>query len=293
MFFSKKTSPWVPLTSEIVNLFDAYLINHELFLNNLGTRIRQSGGWFGNLPKWNFFGLVSEAQQKLEGIFACNKQGFASIHLAHEGSKREFYARELGKTKMFQSTPIRMLMGESSSIKAIIPQVNKPLEITMDYAMLVRAKEKPIPSLTSIDGFRSQQSSLKDYTDLLPLQIAYEKEEVVLPGHSIQIQQTKQYLKESLNNQLCVHGRYQNTLITKGMTNVRGRTLDQIGGVYTLPEYRNRGLGKRTMIELIRLIHQQEKDASLFVKNYNIPAISLYTRIGFTRAGNFSIAYFF
>lgn len=290
LFFGRKSSAWVPLTKDLAELFDAYLISHELFLNNLGTRIRQSGGWFGNLQKWYFLGILSESHQKLEGLFACNKQGFASIHLACE--QKEYFAKELSKTKIFQISPARMLMGDSLSLKSLIPYINQPLEITMDYAMLFRDKKKPLYQLPEKKGFTFKQSSLEDFSQLLPLQISYEQEEVVLPGHSIQLNQTRQYLKESLHRQICVHGIFENIITSKGMTNVQGRTLDQIGGVYTLPEYRNQGLGKRTMIELLRLIHHQEKDASLFVKKYNIPAISLYTNIGFSRAGDFSIAYF-
>jgi len=290
LIFGKKTSAWVPLSKDLADVFDAYLITHELFLNNLGTRIKQSGGWFGNLQKWYFLGILSESHQRLEGLFACNKQGFASIHLACE--QKEYFAKELSKTKVFQLAPVRMIMGESLSLKSIIPHIHRPLEITMDYAMLFRDKTKPLVQPVEVSGYTYKQSSLEDFAQLLPLQISYEKEEVVLPGHRIQINQTRQYLKESLHKQICVHGLLGNSIISKGMTNVQGRTLDQIGGVYTLPEYRNQGIGKHTMLHLLRLIHYLEKDASLFVKKYNIPAISLYTNIGFSRTGDFSIAYF-
>jgi GNAT superfamily N-acetyltransferase len=295
MFFSKKPSVWVPfshMSHDSSKLFDSYLITNELFLNNLSVRIRQSGGWFSNQQKWTLLAIVSEINHKLEGLFACNNQGFASIHITCKGSKLAEYSKELADSKLFQSSPIRMLMGETESVKSIVPYIKRPVEIIMDYEMLVRRKTTPLPTLSYTEGFKCIQSSSNDFTKLLPLQIAYEKEEVVLPGHSIQHLQSKRYLKDSLIKQICVHGVYQNQIITKGMTNVRGITIDQIGGVFTIPELRNRGLGKQTMVELLRLIHQQEKDASLFVKNYNIPAISLYTSIGFSKAGRFSIGYF-
>lgn len=64
-----------------------------------------------------------------------------------------------------------------------------------------------------------------------------------------------------------------------------------IWDVRIFEQYRNKGLGKQMMeecLELIRGVYSEYSSAILFVESNNIPAVKLYTSVGFKEiADNF------
>ncbi len=59
----------------------------------------------------------------------------------------------------------------------------------------------------------------------------------------------------------------------------------EIGGVYTFPEFRNRGYGRRIVDDIAIRIRQRGKVPVLQVDRENIPACRLYERAGWQRMG--------
>jgi ribosomal protein S18 acetylase RimI-like enzyme len=57
----------------------------------------------------------------------------------------------------------------------------------------------------------------------------------------------------------------------------------QIQGVYTVPAYRGRGVGTAGMAACCVLAFRQYPVLSLYVNDFNLPAVSLYERLGFSR----------
>jgi ribosomal protein S18 acetylase RimI-like enzyme len=57
----------------------------------------------------------------------------------------------------------------------------------------------------------------------------------------------------------------------------------QIQGVYVPPELRGRGVGKLAMAASCALAFDRHPNLSLYVNDFNAPAIALYERIGFRR----------
>lgn len=60
-------------------------------------------------------------------------------------------------------------------------------------------------------------------------------------------------------------------------------TTAQIQGVYTPPDLRGRGLATLGMAACCRLAFRRWPTLSLYVNDYNTPAVALYERLGFTR----------
>ena len=98
--------------------------------------------------------------------------------------------------------------------------------------------------------------------------------------------------KESLENNVVLYAEINGTPVAKAGTNARGFITDQIGGVFTKREERNKGIARIVMKYLLSLIFQEKRYASLFVKKHNTPAINLYKSLGFERVNDFRIAYF-
>jgi RimJ/RimL family protein N-acetyltransferase len=57
----------------------------------------------------------------------------------------------------------------------------------------------------------------------------------------------------------------------------------QIQGVFVPPELRGRGIGTRAMAACCQLAFQRHPSLSLYVNDFNRPAVALYERLGFRR----------
>ena len=76
---------------------------------------------------------------------------------------------------------------------------------------------------------------------LLPLQHAYEKEEVLLDPALFNDALSMRSLLQSLREEVHVVLEREGRPLAKAATNARGFTVDQIGGVYTVPTDRGKG----------------------------------------------------
>jgi ribosomal protein S18 acetylase RimI-like enzyme len=66
----------------------------------------------------------------------------------------------------------------------------------------------------------------------------------------------------------------------------------QLSGVYTPPERRNRGLARRGLAELCARLLVRSRAVCLFVNDFNVPALALYRRLGFTERAGWHSAFF-
>jgi predicted GNAT family acetyltransferase len=65
-----------------------------------------------------------------------------------------------------------------------------------------------------------------------------------------------------------------------------------IGGVFVLPEYRNRGVAGRLTAELSAELSRRGRNVTLFVKTWNAAARAAYVRAGFVKTGEYRICYY-
>ena len=143
-----------------------------------------------------------------------------------------------------------------------------------------------------VEGVTVRPAAPYDAEDLFPLQCGYELEEVVIdPAHFSDLQCMKM-LRYALRDELVYVAERQGVPLAKAATNARGFGVDQIGGVYTLPEERGKGIGGAVVDGLLRAVFAEKKAACLFVKKRNRPAIALYDRLGFTPATDYVITYY-
>jgi ribosomal protein S18 acetylase RimI-like enzyme len=131
-----------------------------------------------------------------------------------------------------------------------------------------------------------------DLDELLPLQEAYEREEVLTSLHSFNRAACRASLARALERQLVFAAWEDGVAVAKAGTNARGFGVDQVGGVYAMPERRGRGLASALMALLLSSIREAGRRPALFVKPGNAPARALYRSLGFEDLGDYRADYF-
>jgi ribosomal protein S18 acetylase RimI-like enzyme len=154
------------------------------------------------------------------------------------------------------------------------------------------SRQAQTPPRAEIPKLEIRWAKAADLCLILPMQEAYEKEEILFHEDDFSISKTRSELKLNLKTQLICLGFYEGQLIAKAGTNARGFTIDQIGGVYTRPDFRDKKIARTLVAHLMRHIFANGKTACLFVKKQNSPAIRLYSNLGFRIAENYRISYF-
>ncbi len=141
-------------------------------------------------------------------------------------------------------------------------------------------------------GLSIRRAGIGDAEALFPLQKLYEKEEVILTPSAFNDAQCMRLLKNSLREEIVLYAEMDGKPVAKAGTNARGYGVDQIGGVFTVPEERGKGLAAAVVSALLSIIFEEKGGACLFVKKKNSAAISLYSRLGFRTVGGYAISYF-
>lgn len=72
-------------------------------------------------------------------------------------------------------------------------------------------------------------------------------------------------------------------IVGQGLVEFEGAKVSLIGGIYTRPDYRGRGIGKIITRELVSRISRREQDIYLTVLDENTLAMNLYEKLGFER----------
>jgi len=188
------------------------------------------------------------------------------------------------------------VMGPVGEVTWLTGQLPFSPVATVDYHLMVQSRESfasaSRESVPGPPGLIIRTAYLRDYRALLPLQMRYELEEVVINRQRYSEQICRQHLKHALRHQLVLMAEQNGRVVAKAGTNARGFRTDQIGGVFTVENQRNSGIAFRVMEELLRRIYAEKQTVCLFVKKDNLPALSLYRKLGFRIGDGYQISYF-
>ena len=185
------------------------------------------------------------------------------------------------------------IMGKTADVVALTEWIGDSVAVQIDYLLLRRSARRPIFHSQRPDpAIRIEKPRPEEWKRLLPLQIAYEVEEVLLPGRKANPAVSKATLTESLATQKVLVAYYNGSVIGRVATNAIGYTTAQIGGVYTDPMWRGRGVARLLMTHLLRELRDEGRDASLFVKPENSAAMRLYQGLDFSFETDFRISYY-
>lgn len=280
----------IDITRKNISKAIGFCLPYEEFSVNLVSLLRQE--------ERKFFSVIKDARlfcsnEKIIGVACINDHGFF-IYCFNLSSDE--ICKSVISTFNFNS--IYGIMGEASFQKQLLNFLSKKLNIKaktiVRYILMTKLKKTEnidVPIL--VHSLKIDRANMMDVENLLDLQVGYEKEEVCQGKNEFPRAISLMNLEHILKNEITYFARLGNLCVSKTNTNAQGINYVQIGGVYTLPEYRGRGIASCVINALIDHINKKEgKNVSLFVKTCNTKAIKMYKRLGFKERGSFAISYF-
>ncbi|GAB4367497.1 MAG: GNAT family N-acetyltransferase [Spirochaetales bacterium] len=190
-----------------------------------------------------------------------------------------------------KTSRIYSIVGKRTYVQAMERLFRFTEGVCVDYHLMTRSSSSPLPFPAEVPSLRIRKATTADVDRLLPLQILYEKEEVLIRPDLANPEKTRKDLILALQEQVIFLGEYEGKTVTKAGTNARGIRFEQIGGVFTDPLYRGRHFARSLMVRLLTHIHGEGKNACLFVKTRNRVALHLYEELGFQIRDAFRIHY--
>ena len=161
-----------------------------------------------------------------------------------------------------------------------------------DYKLMVLPHQQFQDSQKLYNDDFIMRCTENDMENLFEIERNYLQDEVAVRGQKISDAEVSMRLRQILKNQLYFALISDDRIVSKAYTNAIGKNWIQIGGVYTLFQFRQNGYAALTVSTLCKRILQAHKNISLFVKTKNLPAQQLYQKIGFTFHSDYKIVYF-
>ena len=271
-----------------------FILPHEETCVSLASLVRKKSDKLVFLTAGSANAGLSPASTTLLGLLNLDSTLYYCIPNASKINAQELAA--LLTSCGLPKKPVRCISGEKTGAEVLCKSINlinkkDPLQTNL-YKMMKFSSKTEVPSQILFNEDEIIRCTEKDMELLFPLQKGFIKEEIALPGHKVTDAEVSIMLRQILKNQLCFALLSNGEAVAKANTNAIGFNCVQIGGVYTSPLYRRNGYAAALITALCKRALRAKRTPVLFVKEKNIPALSLYQKLGFTECGGYEILYY-
>lgn len=181
--------------------------------------------------------------------------------------------------------PVRAIISPDNLVEPLWDQLRRridpPTVIRMNQP--VYALTETTERLTELKEAR--YSTLRDLDRLVPACAAMHKEEVGIDPLERDATGYRERIRELIEARRSVIRTVDSTIATKCEYSAVTATAVQLMGVWTHPRFRRQGLARELLIEVCGHLLRRGKSVTLFVNDFNRPAIELYEALGFERIG--------
>lgn len=231
---------------------------------------------------------------KLKGVVSVSSYGqiLHCLKFTSQSEKNEFcklLADEIPHEQVF------CVLGEKNGSDLIASAIKRKCSEVRSYTLMhyEGASQLLPPSTFSLTRCGTEHVNM-----LFTLQKNYELAEVLLDAADFDEASCRLNLRKILREQTIYalftdsSTKNRQRAVAKAGTNAKGLNWFQLGGVYTLPEYRNHGYAAFLTQFLAEKFREQGKKTALFVNDKNISAIKAYEKAGFVKDKPFEIIYY-
>ncbi len=180
--------------------------------------------------------------------------------------------------------PVRAIISPAKLVESLWShlrnRIDPPTVVRMNQPIYAIRRRVDFPDLTE-----SRFSTLRDLDALVPACAAMHREEVGIDPLARDAVGYRERVRELVEQErsiiLVAGGRIAVKCEFSAVTN----DAVQLMGVWTHPDERRKGFAARLLREVCGHLFRKGKTVTLFVNDFNVPAINLYEGLGFQRIG--------
>ena len=180
--------------------------------------------------------------------------------------------------------PVRAIISPAHLVEALWShlraRIDPPTVVRLNQPIYALRRRLDYPDLTV-----SRYSTLRDLEALVPACAAMHKEEVGIDPLERDAAGYRERIRELIERKRSLVRIVDSTIAAKCELSAVTRDAVQLMGVWTHPRFRRRGLAKEMLREVCGHLFRKGKTVTLFVNDFNRPAIRLYEALGFQQIG--------
>lgn len=180
--------------------------------------------------------------------------------------------------------PVRAIISPAHLVEALWNdlrlRVDPPTVVRLNQPVYAIYRRDDYPDLTT-----ARYSTLRDLDRLVPACAAMHLEEVGIDPLERDAIGYRERVRELIDRKRSIIRTIDGDIATKCEFSAVTADCVQLMGVWTAPRYRRRGLSRELLREVCGHLFRRGKTVTLFVNDFNTPAIRLYESLGFERIG--------
>jgi predicted GNAT family acetyltransferase len=159
-------------------------------------------------------------------------------------------------------------------------RIDPPTVVRMNQPVYAIRGRTDYPDLTVC-----RYSTVHDIDALVPAAAAMHKEEVGIDPLERDAAGYRDRVRELIEKKRSVVRIHERAIVSKCEYSAVTPEAVQLMGVWTHPQFRRRGFGRELLREVVGHLAREGKAVTLFVNDFNRPAMALYESLGFQRIG--------
>lgn len=180
--------------------------------------------------------------------------------------------------------PVRAIISPQHLVEALWTalrvRLDPPTVVRLNQPVYALSRRLDYPDLTT-----ARYSVLRDLDPLVPACAAMHKEEVGIDPLERDAAGYRERIRELIDKKRSVIRVVDGRIVAKCEYSAVTNEAVQLMGVWTHPYYRRRGLSRELLREVCGHLARRSKTVTLFVNDFNTPAVALYESLGFRRIG--------
>src|SRR5207237_5848848 len=185
---------------------------------------------------------------------------------------------------MTRMLPVRAIISPAPLVdalwKRLQSQLDAPTVVRMSQPVYAIAGRLDFPDLK-----QCRYSTLRDLDALVPACAAMHKEEVGIDPLERDAPGYRERIRELVEKKRSIIRKVQGVIVSKCEYSAVTSHCVQLMGVWTNPRARRHGYAFGMLREVCGHLARKGKTVTLFVNDFNAPAIALYESLGFKRIG--------
>lgn len=180
--------------------------------------------------------------------------------------------------------PVRAIISPAALVESLWTiirlRIDPPTVVRMNQPIYSLRRRLDFPDLNT-----SRYSTMRDLEQLVPACAAMHREEVGIDPLERDAIGYRERIRELVEKKRSVIRVVDGFIAAKCEYSAVTADTAQLMGVWTDPRFRRRGLSRELLREVCGHLSQKGKTVTLFVNDFNRPAIALYESLGFQRIG--------